>query len=81
MLMVELRGKNKDRICVNWPSECGDAAAGKRGRRDEMRCLRGVTERGKRKEERGGMWLARCEILRMTVLKLNMRDSNTITIK
>lgn len=30
---------------------------------------------------RGGMWVARCEILRMTVLKLNMSDSNTITIK
>lgn len=34
---------------------------------------------GDRKRE--GMWLAMCEILRMTLLKLNMSDSNTITIK
>lgn len=42
---------------------------------------------GGRTARRGGvggwyrMWVMRCEILRMTLLKLNMSESNTITIK
>lgn len=62
-------------ICVNSYSECGHAALEKKKREEEH------NETLERSDKEGGMWVLRCEILRMTVLKLNMSDSNTITIK
>ena len=71
-LMVNYRGNSEVAHCVNTHSECRNAAFEKKGERRKRWCWRGVKR---------GMWVESCEILRMTSLKLDMSDSNTITIK
>lgn len=73
-LLVNYSGFSEVAFCVYSHSECRHAALENEGKRRKQRCWRGV--RGVQ-----GMWVESREILRMTLLKLNMSDSNTITIK